>query len=120
MEEKRNNGEKKNAFECDINTIMECLPHRYPFLLVDRIVEVDLEGEEKRAVGIKNVSMNEPFFQGHFPGHPVMPGVLQVEAMAQVASPASRTAIRPHSPPTRPVCKGYCQITPRSPRVASW
>lgn len=83
MEEKKN-GEKKNAFEYDINTVMECLPHRYPFLLVDRILEVDLEGEEKRAVGIKNVSINEPFFQGHFPGEPVMPGVLILEAMGQV------------------------------------
>ena len=65
----------------DIARIMEILPHRYPFLLVDRILEV--EGE-KRIVGIKNVTINEPFFQGHFPGHPIMPGVLIVEAMAQV------------------------------------
>jgi beta-hydroxyacyl-ACP dehydratase FabZ len=60
---------------------MDYLPHRYPFLLVDRIVEV--EGN-KRIVGIKNVTINEPFFQGHFPGHPIMPGVLLLEAMAQV------------------------------------
>lgn len=59
---------------------MDILPHRYPFLLIDRIVECD---DEKRIVGIKNVTMNEPFFQGHFPGNPVMPGVLQIEAMAQ-------------------------------------
>jgi 3-hydroxyacyl-[acyl-carrier-protein] dehydratase len=64
----------------DINTIMKILPHRYPFLLVDRLVEVT----EKRIVGIKNVTINEPFFQGHFPGHPIMPGVLILEAMAQV------------------------------------
>ena len=64
----------------DINTIQEILPHRYPFLLVDRIIEV----AEKRVVGIKNVTINEPFFQGHFPGHPIMPGVLILEAMAQV------------------------------------
>ena len=64
-----------------IGEILEYLPHRYPFLLVDRIVEFD-EGE--RIVGLKNVTVNEPFFQGHFPGHPIMPGVLIVEAMAQV------------------------------------
>jgi UDP-3-O-[3-hydroxymyristoyl] N-acetylglucosamine deacetylase/3-hydroxyacyl-[acyl-carrier-protein] dehydratase len=67
----------------DINEVMSVLPHRYPFLMVDRIVE--FEGDAK-AVGVKCVSINEPFFQGHFPGHPVMPGVLQLEAMAQVAS----------------------------------
>ncbi|MFC1498591.1 3-hydroxyacyl-ACP dehydratase FabZ [Verrucomicrobiota bacterium] len=60
--------------------IMKILPHRYPILLVDRIQECD---DEKRIVGIKNVTANEPFFQGHFPGLPIMPGVLQLEAMAQ-------------------------------------
>ncbi len=65
-----------------IEEIMKILPHRYPFLLVDKILECD---DEKRIVGIKNVSMNEPQFQGHFPGMPVMPGVLQLEAMAQTA-----------------------------------
>ena len=64
-----------------IEDIMRVLPHRYPFLLVDRILEIE---ENKRVVGIKNVTINEPFFQGHFPGHPIMPGVLIVEAMAQV------------------------------------
>ena len=64
-----------------IEDIMKILPHRYPFLLVDRVVEME---EKKRIVGIKNVTINEPFFQGHFPGHPIMPGVLIVEAMAQV------------------------------------
>lgn len=66
----------------DINEIMKILPHRYPFLMVDRIVEIE---PAKRIVGLKNVSINEPHFQGHFPGHPVMPGVLIIEAMAQVA-----------------------------------
>ena len=69
------------APKMDIGRIMDVLPHRYPFLLVDRIIEV--EGRQ-RIVGIKNVTINEPFFQGHFPGHPVMPGVLIIEAMAQV------------------------------------
>lgn len=63
-----------------IGEIMELLPHRYPFLLVDRIVEWD---PGKRIVGVKNVTINEPYFQGHFPGHPIMPGVLIVEALAQ-------------------------------------
>ena len=67
----------------DINEEMKILPHRYPFLLLDRIVK--FEGENK-CTGIKSVTINEPFFQGHFPGHPVMPGVLQLEAMAQLAS----------------------------------
>ena len=65
----------------DIGRILDILPHRYPFLLVDRIIEV--EGD-RRIVGIKNVTINDPFFQGHFPGHPIMPGVLIIEAMAQV------------------------------------
>ena len=64
-----------------IEEIMKVLPHRYPFLLVDRVLEIE---PGKRIVGIKNVTINEPFFQGHFPGHPIMPGVLIVEAMAQV------------------------------------
>jgi len=63
-----------------IREIMELLPHRYPFLLVDRIVEWE---PGKRIVGVKNVTINEPFFQGHFPGHPIMPGVLIIEAIAQ-------------------------------------
>jgi UDP-3-O-[3-hydroxymyristoyl] N-acetylglucosamine deacetylase/3-hydroxyacyl-[acyl-carrier-protein] dehydratase len=64
----------------DIQAIMKLLPHRNPFLLVDRIIELEAG---KRVVGIKNVTLNEPFFPGHFPGHPVMPGVLILEAMAQ-------------------------------------
>lgn len=65
----------------DINEIREYLPHRYPFLLVDRVVELDTEGKRIRAY--KNVTINEPFFNGHFPQHPIMPGVLIIEALAQ-------------------------------------
>lgn len=67
----------------DIQEILEFLPHRYPFLLIDRIVEFE---RAKRTVAIKNVTINEPYFQGHFPGHPIMPGVLVVEAMAQAGA----------------------------------
>jgi beta-hydroxyacyl-ACP dehydratase FabZ len=63
-----------------INEVMDFLPHRYPFLMIDRILEFEAD---KRIVGLKNVTINEPFFQGHFPGHPIMPGVLLIEAMAQ-------------------------------------
>ena len=66
----------------DINEIMKMLPHRYPFLLIDRLI-VEEAGE--RGIGIKNLTMNELFFQGHFPNNPIMPGVLQIEAMAQTA-----------------------------------
>lgn len=67
----------------DAREMQNIIPHRYPFLLVDKILEIE---EGKRAVGIKNVTINEPFFQGHFPGNPIMPGVLIVEAMAQVGA----------------------------------
>ncbi len=66
----------------DVNGIQKFLPHRYPFLMVDKIIELE---PNAKAVGIKNVTINEPFFQGHFPENPIMPGVLIVEAMAQVA-----------------------------------
>lgn len=67
----------------DVNDILAILPHRYPFMLVDRIVEMDIEAQ--RIVGYKNLTFNEPFFQGHFPTEPIMPGVMQLEGMAQVA-----------------------------------
>ena len=70
----------------DINQIMERLPHRYPFLLVDRVLELE---RGKRAVVVKNVTINEPFFQGHYPNLPVMPGVLIIEAMAQAGGLAA-------------------------------
>ncbi len=69
----------------DNKEIQNIIPHRYPFLLVDKIIEIE---PGKRAVGIKNVTINEPFFPGHFPGNPIMPGVLIVEAMAQVGAVA--------------------------------
>lgn len=75
--------EIKNLLRLEINEILKLLPHRYPFLLVDRVVELE---PEKRIVGIKNVTINEPFFMGHFPQNPIMPGVLLIEAMAQVGA----------------------------------
>jgi UDP-3-O-[3-hydroxymyristoyl] N-acetylglucosamine deacetylase/3-hydroxyacyl-[acyl-carrier-protein] dehydratase len=75
------NSAAKETRMFDINDIMKVLPHRYPFLFVDRVLEME---QKKRIVAIKNVTINEPFFQGHFPGHPIMPGVLIIEAMAQV------------------------------------
>lgn len=75
----------------DIREIQRYLPHRYPFLLVDRILEIE---EGRRAVGLKNVTANEPFFQGHFPGQPIMPGVLILEAMAQVGGYLALTHLK--------------------------
>jgi 3-hydroxyacyl-[acyl-carrier-protein] dehydratase len=74
--------EGRELTRLEIDDILRCLPHRYPFLMIDRIIDID--GDET-AIGIKNVSYNEPMFQGHFPGKPVFPGVLIIEAMAQTA-----------------------------------
>ena len=72
---------KESTSIIEIQEILEFLPHRYPFLLVDRVIEYE---EMSRIVGIKNVTINEPYFQGHFPGFPIMPGVLIIESMAQL------------------------------------
>ncbi len=74
---------EKGAASIDIERLMELIPHRYPFLMIDRITEIVADAS---AIGVKNVSINEPHFQGHFPGHAVMPGVLIIEAMAQTAA----------------------------------
>ncbi|MDH5747841.1 MAG: 3-hydroxyacyl-ACP dehydratase FabZ [Rhodospirillales bacterium] len=74
---------KNDTALIDIRRIMEMIPHRYPFLLIDKVTDV-VSGQS--AIGIKNVTINEPFFKGHFPGHPVMPGVLIIEAMAQTSA----------------------------------
>lgn len=82
--------------EMDCMEIRAVLPHRYPFLLVDRIKEIDVG---RRIVGIKNVTINEPFFQGHFPGRPIMPGVLIIEAMAQVGGILAFKSVPPNGCP---------------------
>lgn len=74
---------ENHGISFDLQEIMEKIPHRYPFLMIDRIEDVRLD---ESALGIKNVTINEPYFQGHFPGHPIMPGVLIIEAMAQTAA----------------------------------
>ena len=87
----------KNLAAADIATVLAMLPHRYPFLMVDRVI--DIRGDES-GVGIKNVTINEPHFQGHFPGNPVFPGVLMIEGMAQTAGVlciASTPSIKPKS-----------------------
>ena len=92
-----------------IEEIMKLLPHRYPFLLVDRVIECD---EQKRIVAIKNVTVNEPFFQGHFPGVPVMPGVLQIEAMAQTGGILINRIANASG------CRSSCPLT--TPSSAVW
>lgn len=82
MDVKATTGVTGELKSLNIDDILECLPHRYPFLMVDKIINID--GDES-AVGIKNVTYNEPMFQGHFPGKPIFPGVLIVEGMAQTA-----------------------------------
>ena len=77
-----NQNAKKELGTLDILDVLQCLPHRYPFLMIDRIIDID---GDNSAVGIKNVTFNEPIFQGHFPGQPVFPGVLIIEGMAQTA-----------------------------------
>ena len=102
-----------DAVTLDINQIQQILPHRYPFLLIDRIVGME---PGKRVTAIKSVTMNEPFFPGHFPGHPVMPGVLVVEAMAQAGG---LLIMREYAPNSKLVlftgidkCKFRKQVTP--------
>jgi 3-hydroxyacyl-[acyl-carrier-protein] dehydratase len=79
----------------DIDTILKTLPHRYPFLMIDRIINID---SDNSAVGIKNISVNEPMFQGHFPGNPVFPGVLIIEGMAQTAGAIAIAADKTKGP----------------------
>jgi len=85
--------ESKELSSIDIDRILQLLPHRYPFLMIDRIINVD---SDNSAVGIKNISVNEPIFQGHFPGNPVFPGVLIIEGMAQTAGAIAIAADQTH------------------------
>lgn len=98
----------------DTKEIMEYIPHRYPFLLVDRILELV---PNKKVVGIKNVTMNEPFFQGHFPGAPIMPGVLIVEAMAQAGGVLAAVSANQEKKDTLMYFMGLDQVKFRKPVV---
>jgi beta-hydroxyacyl-ACP dehydratase FabZ len=98
----------------DIGAIQQIIPHRYPFLLIDRIIEL-VPGE--RAVGLKNVSADEPFFEGHFPGYPVMPGVLIVESMAQTAAVMMLAGENGSGPRRIPLFAGMEKVKFRCPVV---
>lgn len=98
----------------EVEDIKKILPHRYPFLLVDRIIEL-IPGE--RVVGIKNVTINEPFFQGHFPGNPIMPGVLIIEAMAQVGGILAYKSIKEGVPGEYIYLAGMDKVRFRKPAV---
>ncbi len=98
----------------EVEDIKKILPHRYPFLLVDRIIEL-IPGE--RVVGIKNVTINEPFFQGHFPGNPVMPGVLIIEAMAQVGGILAYKSVKEDVPGKYIYLMGMDKVRFRKPAV---
>jgi len=98
----------------DIQSIMEALPHRYPFLLVDRVVEFE---KDKRIVAIKNVTINEPFFQGHFPDAPIMPGVLIVEAMGQAGGVLVIQSLPPDTRVKKIYFMGFDNVRFRKPVV---
>ena len=98
----------------DIQSIMEALPHRYPFLLVDRVVEFE---KDKRIVAIKNVTINEPFFQGHFPDAPIMPGVLIVEAMGQAGGVLVIHSLPPDTQIKKIYFMGFDSVRFRKPVV---
>jgi len=98
----------------DIQSIMDALPHRYPFLLVDRVVEFE---KDKRIVAIKNVTINEPFFQGHFPDGPIMPGVLIVEAMGQAGGVLVIQSLPPDTRVRKIYFMGFDSVRFRKPVV---
>jgi len=98
----------------DIQSIMDALPHRYPFLLVDRVVEFE---KDKRIVAIKNVTINEPFFQGHFPDGPIMPGVLIVEAMGQAGGVLVIQSLPPDTHVRKIYFMGFDSVRFRKPVV---
>ena len=90
--------EENTKKELDIGQIMSLLPHRFPFLLVDRVLDYQITDEHKTLKAVKNITFNEPFFQGHFPGKPVLPGVLILEAMAQATGVLAFTMVGKPSP----------------------